>query len=643
MSSKSVRWAAALLATVVGIIVLPFAIPGYTGVGGVSAFASGTVLHADLLKVDATKLVDAEVAFSGAAFDSGGLQDAIFNEMDRMFAPKLPAKLSVARGAGLEVGLGVSPTTENQMILAGKAEASALPNVGRVTEGAGPIDIDPLVWADVLRGQALANASDNGCALGTDASNGFAYVADAQLLDSASQTQTTSTTSSAPTASQPSSPVEQTVDTVKGLLGDVTQTAEAPAENNPVPSASTSTNTAQSNAMPNAAGLENPVISLDAPGPERAISHSRSRTVFVAQKDRDGHRLGNAFGIMSEVRETIAPITLFKGTSNQLTIEFLGEWVLQAVAGGLPGTGYVHYGPNTDTPDTPVLRLIGAHENRVLTLQDLVTDDGLVITIPDVAEVAIGEPPRAIDGAANSDPTVVPGGTKTAAAVDVVRVKALPGADIQLADLRIGHMEASAQVPAGGVSCSIPVSKTPSAQQVNVGHFFDVTFKITNPYDCTLTGVRLEDVTTTEDDARFTVMATDPVASSVPQGEALDSGTITWADIGDMAAHSTRTVKARIGARGGSGVIVDKATASGTLAGCAEPGASVAGVDVGVVGSGLTGTSGEVRVPAVDTRVLAASGRNLPFTGAPILFMVAAALVLIAAGSASLLQASRLR
>jgi hypothetical protein len=138
-------------------------------------------------------------------------------------------------------------------------------------------------------------------------------------------------------------------------------------------------------------------------------------------------------------------------------------------------------------------------------------------------------------------------------------------------------------------------------------------------------------------------MSTDPAASSVPQGSALDSGTITWSNIGDIAPHTTRTLKARIGARGGSGVIVDKATAAGTLGGCAEPGATIAGVDVGIVGSGLTGTSGEVRVPAVATRVLSASNRNLPFTGAPILFMIATALVLIAAGSASLLQAARLR
>jgi LPXTG-motif cell wall-anchored protein len=33
-------------------------------------------------------------------------------------------------------------------------------------------------------------------------------------------------------------------------------------------------------------------------------------------------------------------------------------------------------------------------------------------------------------------------------------VRALPGAPAELADIRIGHMEVSTQVPAGGVRCS---------------------------------------------------------------------------------------------------------------------------------------------------------------------------------------------
>jgi hypothetical protein len=634
------------------IMLLPFAIPGFGRIGGVVAFANGTVVHADLLQSGDTKLVDAEVAFSGAAFDTGGLANAVFNEMDRMFAPKLPTKLGFGRGAALEVGLAVAPDTQNQMILAGKAEASTLPNLAPVTTGAGPIDLDPLVWADLLRGQAAAGVADDGCALGRDASNGHAYVADAQLLDTGSsaqqQTQTDAAAPAAP-APAPQAPSSDPAAEVSKLVGAVKQTTRQAATQPEArrPSAPTASAPAASAshpaAMPNAAGLEQPVVSIDADGPARAVSQSFSRTVFVAQRDRDGRRLGNAFGVMSETRQTIAPITLFKGTSNRLTIEVLGEWVLQAVAGGLPGTGYIHYGPENASPDTPVVRLINASgASRVLTLQDLVTDDGLVINIPNLVEIAIGEAPRAIDGAAGSRPTVARGGTLTAAAVDVVRVRALPGAPVQLTDVRVGHMEAKSQVPAGGVSCSIPVTKTPSKDSVKVGDAFDVTFKVTNPYDCTLTDVRVDDVVTTDGDARFDVLETHPSAIT-PSGDAIDGGTIRWANVGDIPPHATRVLSARIGARGGAGTLIDKATATGTLDDCAQGGSTIAGVDFSVVGMGLTGSSAEVRIPeTVRTAVLSRSSQRLPSTGAPILFLVAAGFVSMAVGAASLLQVRRL-
>jgi hypothetical protein len=213
---------------------------------------------------------------------------------------------------------------------------------------------------------------------------------------------------------------------------------------------------------------------------------------------------------------------------------------------------------------------------------------------------------------------------------------------MHLSDLRIGHMETQAKVPAGGVSCSVPVTKTPSVKRVTVGNAFATTFTVTNPYDCTLSNVRLEDVITTKDAARFDITSTTPAASSVTGS--LDHGNITWNDIGDLAPHTSRTLAASFMARGGVGQIIDRATASGTLTGCADPGATIAGVDVGVLGAGIDGTSATVRVPtAVTTRVLAKTSGRLPFTGAPILFFVAAALVLIATGSAALMQANRLR
>jgi hypothetical protein len=227
------------------------------------------------------------------------------------------------------------------------------------------------------------------------------------------------------------------------------------------------------------------------------------------------------------------------------------------------------------------------------------------------------------------------------AAVDVVRVRALPGTPAQLADLRIGHMEVSSQVPVGGVRCSIPVSKTPSANSVDVGDAFTVTFTVTNPYDCALRDVRLIDVITTEEDARFEILSTDPRASQATSGSALRSGAITWSDIGDIPPHARRSVTTRIGARGGEGAILDTATASGRLADCAEPGATVGGVSVGAVGTVLRGVSGEVRVPVVATRVLAQFSEPLPKTGAGVATTLVASAVLLTIAAVGLVLVRR--
>lgn len=391
--SRNIRKAAAIATAAAFSLLVPFtSTVGAQSGGAASAFATGTVFHADLLSNAETRLVDTEVAFSGAVFDTSGLDDVRRNELGREFAPILPSKRAFGRGTGLEVGLGVAPDTDNQLILSGRAEVSAPPNLAAVSREIGPVDLDPLAWADLLRAEAFAR-SDTPCVIGTDASRGLAYVTDVQLLDTASSEETE--------------------------------------------------------------GLEAPVVALDASDPARAVSQSRSRTVLVEQRDRDGRRLGDGFGIMSEVRETIAPVTLFAGTANAFTIEFFGEWVLQAVATGVDGGAYVHYGPGEVSPETPVLRLIDADgAENLITFQQLLGDDGLVIDVPGVAEIAIGEPPRAIGGAAGSSPTATSDGTRAAAAVDVVRVRALPGAPSELADLRVGHMETSAQVPSGGLDCA---------------------------------------------------------------------------------------------------------------------------------------------------------------------------------------------
>jgi hypothetical protein len=547
----------------------------------VNASATGTLVHAGLLQSGDTRLVDGEVSFSGAAYNSQGLTAPLLNEMQRPFSAANPGKLASGRGSPLEVGLGVTPKDDNQIIIPARADTAA-PGGAPVTKEIGPIPAGPLAWATLLRGTSAANAQQGICALGNDLSFGRSFAADAQLLD-----------------------------------------------------AGTSTD----------AGLEKPVLAVDAPKPDRAVANSQSRTLFVSQKGKDGKLQGPNFGVMSEVRQTVAPVTFFKGTENEFTIEVLGEWVLQTVATGLGGGAYVHYGPEKVTPQTPILRLITSSGTQTFAFQDIFGAEGLVIPIPGLAEIAIGEDPRAIGGDADSKPQSAGDGTSVAAAVDVVRVKLLPGAPVEAADVRVGHMEAKAAVPAGGVSCPVPITKTPDPSSVAVGGSFTTTFTVNNPFKCTLKGVSITDAIRTEGAARYTVESTDPAADVSP-------GQIKWANLGDVKPGQTKTVTAVFKTSGGAGRIVDAATALATLADCAGEGATVAGVDVSVVGASVNGTSGEVSVPVGgETTVGAAVAQptspnnapapstdqagELPRTGSNVMRLIEIALALLAVGFAA--------
>ncbi len=86
-------------------------------------------------------------------------------------------------------------------------------------------------------------------------------------------------------------------------------------------------------------------------------------------------------GLQSETRQTIAPVTLFKGTPFQFTIEVLGEWALRAVADGAAGGSSIHYGPLA-TRRAPKPRSCGSSTRKgevlgQLTTQMLLGHDGL--------------------------------------------------------------------------------------------------------------------------------------------------------------------------------------------------------------------------------------------------------------------------
>lgn len=539
--------------------------------GPLKGFANGQTLHVGALESGGTRLVDTEVAWASANVDASdaGLGTAKLNEVNRTFQKSLSAKHTYARGSGLEIGLGTTPEPPddaNQIIVnqdQAPSESDAPDNSSDMDELL-TVDADPLAFASVLRSNTVANWNSSGlvpgaCVLTDDLARGQAYAADVELLDTDA-------------------------------------TMEAPE------------------------GLEAAILSLDDENPARAVSQNTTRTRLVPNEGKP-----NNYGLMSEVRQTIAPITLLAADTPDaeaprvVTIEILGEWVLRATANGHNNTGAIHYGPGEASPETPLLRVITDEATNILKTQDLFGPDRLpipLIDIPGLVTVTIGENPRAIAAPGTMpDPDVPPtaaaNGTLSSAAVDVVRVKLLSQVDEETGlidpeagDIRVGHMEVSAAVPAGGIDCPIPVEKTADPPTIPVGATSLITLTVHNPYDCELTNVVLTDeIRQEEADPKFQLVESDHPTESPTLPTAVDQteADVVW-NLDDIPAGGSETVTLLIKATTGGGIIRDIARASGSLADC--KGQAAAGLAVADLV--LTGVSPVVEI-AIET----------PRTGAP--------------------------
>src|SRR5688572_20066999 len=147
------------------------------------------------------------------------------------------------------------------------------------------------------------------------------------------------------------------------------------------------------------------LISTRGPKPPRGMSESVSRTRLVPVPGGEP----GLFGLLAEARLTIAPITVLEG-KQRMTIEVAGEWVLQAWTDGT--TGHVVFGPDVEPgDDRPVLRILDAENRPVdqVTLQEYVGSHGLVVEVPGLAEIILGEDPRAIGADHTSVPTASAG------------------------------------------------------------------------------------------------------------------------------------------------------------------------------------------------------------------------------------------
>ncbi|MGH9003224.1 MAG: hypothetical protein ACRDYV_08855, partial [Acidimicrobiia bacterium] len=289
------------------------------------------------------------------------------------------------------------------------------------------------------------------------------------------------------------------------------------------------------------ASLAGDAIQSESPTPPApAAAESRSGTRLVPQANPIPTPEGIArFGLQSETRQIIAPVVI-----GPLTLKFAGEWVLRAVADG-NGVGEVFFGPGTVEPSTPLLTIInGGSVVEELLFQDLFGKTGLNVNVGGVADITIGEDPRAIGGDINSMATETT--TYAAGAVDVARVTLLGGTG---GDIRIGHMEAAVAVPAGGIQCGIGLQKNANPTKVAAGDSFDWTISVSNPNDCILTALKVVDTISADEGIKWAVVGSDPKADTQ------SNTSVIWNDVGPLNPGVTRDLKIN--------VKVDRASGSG--------------------------------------------------------------------------------
>jgi hypothetical protein len=283
---------------------------------------------------------------------------------------------------------------------------------------------------------------------------------------------------------------------------------------------------------------------------------------MVPQQDKDGNILagGKGVGLMAEDVQTIAPVGLLGGA---VTITVLGPWHLRAVAGGVPGSAFIDYGPASPNATTPVVTIQGSGGTTLasITAQQLFGPGGFSVNLPGIATITIGTPAHAIGGSPTSAVVESADGTTASAAADILHVN-LSLSGLTIADLRLGHMEAAATVPAGGVLCQVDVSKRAQPSNVNPGDEFTYIIDVHNPHGCVLTGVRVVDTITTTGGVRYSILGQNPKADSVV------GGTLTWNDIGPINPGDTKelTVQMKVSPNSAGGTFTQTANVTASCA-----------------------------------------------------------------------------
>lgn len=316
-----------------------------------------------------------------------------------------------------------------------------------------------------------------------------------------------------------------------------------------------------------------------------------SGTRFVPQTNAAGTVNGPDFGLAGFTQQELAPINLVGQLldvpdlpinlpiEDIATVELdLGQWALQAVATGLPGGAFFKYGPVLGENTNPTVltvklgntTLLEVKLNQIVGPNGFDTSSLLGGALDGILDIEIGKPPTT---------TLAGDGTFARAVADIVKGEVLM--DGQLLDLQIGHQEAQARVPVGGIQCTLKPTKSANPNPVTVGNNFVYTLSYTNPNACVLRNVVFNDVILPNNNANisYEVVSTQPTATSVRRD---GRRTIVVFNLPDIAPGRTGTaqivVKVNSGPSGAE--LRDELTVSGTCGVGSGVGSAVISVPV---------------------------------------------------------------
>jgi len=544
--------------------------------GTIKGFASGDFAFLDALSVPSINLAQLSIAQSASGVSNKSLQTSDTLGQDLLTSKSPSGANAYGRGAGVSLNLGQADNKVPQVQLV-DAEATS-PKPSKAHKDLLNLPLSPLAAVDVQPDSAQANtkSANNFCVLGKGhpISEGTATVANADVL-----------------------PVTPTT-TVLSADGTVRDDS-------------------QEQLIPNGAG---------------------------------------AFALNSMVTMNTAGITLFKGVPGAaINIKVVNPLILEAIAGGVPGTSKVFFGGKDGKKD--VLKITAGGHSVLLTVEDLLGTTGAIIPI--IGKVAGNKTLHLLNIDIGGKPTIhtSANGQKTSAEADLVKVQLInklggpitttiggplgkllepilkpvvDGVDQIVAqlqpavdalglkkgvDLRVGHFEANAQVPAGGIKCGLPVNKTTDKDPVTAGDTFTVTISAKNPYHCVVKNLTIDDKITSTEGVTWTVGATNPNADASSTNDE-----VVWSHLPDLKpGQSTQvTLKITVAAGSTAGQMKDHAHVTGTCATGVGPG--TANVSLG----------GNFTLHAPNVRgANAPAGNKLPNTGSSPWLPIGGGLLLI--------------